>query len=271
MTIRRQPEDFIVEEMLTSAASAIVRQDQGPFALYELHKKSTNTPDAISDLARELRINPSDLAFVGLKDKHAVTSQYVTARLLKAPVTVGKGNWEARRIGWLNHQLDADMVAGNRFKLVVRDLAPARASQMDGYARQLMPADKRTLFIVNYFGDQRFGSARHQQGFAAPLLLRGDYLGALKLLIATPSRTDKQSLREFRRTLAQGWGDFVKVLPRLPRCADRRAVEVLAKNPGEGDGGICCTSLFHAANVCVFLSIVFMESHGPPAIGRTLP
>ncbi len=256
MTIRRQPEDFVVEELLTPKAQSQVLAQPGngqPIVLYALHKKSTNTPQAVAELGKQLRVKPADVAFVGLKDKHAVTSQFVSVSLKNAPQQVQQSHWRAERVGWLNAPLNAEMVAGNRFQLIVRDLSLPTAQAMQSYAAKLtLPSGAQSpLVVVNYFGDQRFGSARHREGFAAPLLLQGDYLGALKLLIATPSRKDKQTVKVFRRTLAEHWGDFAKVLPRLPRCPDRRAIEVLAKHPDKGMDAFAALPYF-TQQMCVY-------------------
>ena len=268
MTIRRQPEDFVVEELLTDAARQRIQSLRSAYALYQLEKKSTTTPQAIAEMTRQLRVQPSDMAFVGLKDKHAVTSQFVTVRLPNAPEQIRHGGWQAKRLGWLDQPLVAEMVAGNRFEIVVRDLSRAKAQQMAYYAARLRlkphweawptqdPVARdmqspRPLWVVNYFGDQRFGSARHREGFAAPLLLYGDYLGALKLLIATPSRKDRQTVKVFRRLLAQHWGDFAGVLAKLPRCAERRAIEILAQNPQHGVEAFAALPYF-TQQMCVY-------------------
>jgi tRNA pseudouridine13 synthase len=63
----------------------------------------------------------------------------------------------------------------------------------------------RTLRFVNYFGEQRFGSARHGRGFAARHLIRGEFEQALKLLIATPSRKDSSGTKLVKRTIEANW------------------------------------------------------------------
>lgn len=90
------------------------------------------------------------------------------------------------------------------------------------------PRPPRTLLILNYFGDQRFGSARHGKGFAAKRLIEGDFEGALKLLIATPARKDSGKMRAFTRTAAARWGAWKDLAEILPRCPERRAIETLA-------------------------------------------
>jgi len=50
----------------------------GPFALYELRKQSLGTIEAVQAIAERWRISLARISFGGLKDKHAVTCQYLT-------------------------------------------------------------------------------------------------------------------------------------------------------------------------------------------------
>ena len=72
MKLKCLPTDFQVEEL----TSVVPRN--GPFALYELRKQSLGTLEAVQAIAQRWRIAPADISFGGLKDKHAVTCQYLT-------------------------------------------------------------------------------------------------------------------------------------------------------------------------------------------------
>jgi tRNA pseudouridine13 synthase len=95
------------------------------------------------------------------------------------------------------------------------------------------------LRLVNYFGDQRFGSARHGQGFIGKHLCQGDFEGALRLAIATAARKDRMEQKVFKRTLQENWGRWREVLPRLRRCPERRAVERLAHSAKDFRAAFC--------------------------------
>src|SRR5947209_20462579 len=73
MKLKRQPEDFQVEE-LTDVTPA----DEGPFALYRLTKTGWTTPDAVSALRRRWDLDRRRVSYGGLKDRHAHTVQYLT-------------------------------------------------------------------------------------------------------------------------------------------------------------------------------------------------
>jgi tRNA pseudouridine13 synthase len=292
MTIRKQPEDFIVRERLADAFRASLRSpgtfggadealgetssDAGDrsrvaprFAVYEVAKTSRTTPEVAQELAKALKIKPGAVEYAGLKDKHAGTVQHMTAAItarrgnsnqggeaggeVPAPVSISGRMWDARLIGWVSSPINADAIDGNSFRITVRDLARETCAEMDrraGLLRADGPAgsgaqadaqkhpgaatpstgDGRggTLLFVNYFGSQRFGSARHGGGFVAAHLIRGEFEQALKLAIATPARKDAGRTRIFTRTAASGWGDWKRLAAELPRCPERAPIEALA-------------------------------------------
>src|SRR5947209_9659644 len=73
MKVKQQPEDFQVEEL-----TDVVPTGQGAFALYRLEKRGWSTPDALAAIRRRWQVEPRRVAYGGLKDRHAVTVQYLT-------------------------------------------------------------------------------------------------------------------------------------------------------------------------------------------------
>lgn len=237
MIIRRQPSDFVVEEELNEAFSSGVAASArapGDQAVYLLEKTSLTTPEAVQGLGAALRVGGGKVAYAGLKDKHAVTRQYVTAPWIGAtpelaPRAVSGRGWSARWVGWAPEAITATAIGRNRFEIVVRDMSAADGREIERRLESLRVEGTDNLVIVNYFGDQRFGSARHGQGFAARKLMAGDFEGALRLLIGTPARKDSGKRRALTRAAAGLWGKWELVLAQTPRCAERRSIEVLAE------------------------------------------
>ncbi len=232
MTIRRQPEDFIVTERPKAAFVAALtdqRSAESRHAVYELTKQSLGTPEATGMFGRTVGMGGGRVDYAGLKDKHARTVQLVSIepKDSRVPAQVGDRGWSARLLGWSKTPMTADCIEGNRFEIVVRDLSRQDSSEMDRRAGVLQSGDG--LLVVNYFGAQRFGSARHGQGFMGPLLIKGDFEGALKLAIATPARKDSGKMRTFTRACAGRWGSWADLLAELPRCPERRSIETLAE------------------------------------------
>ncbi len=255
MTIRRVPTDFRVDEVLAPELLRALADAPGPaqpVALYRLTKTSLSTPEATAAFAKALSLRPGRVEYAGLKDKHAVTLQHVSIladgqeHAAALPATLAADgpaqSWSAKRLGWIPRTVSAKDIERNRFEIVVRDLSPQAAKDIARRADLLRdaaaPADNgaASLLILNYFGDQRFGSARHGEGFAGAALIKGDFESALRLAVGTPARKDTKIRRNFTRALAQGWGDWARLAAELPRSADRRAIEHLAKNPTDFRG-----------------------------------
>lgn len=240
MIIRRLPSDFVVVEELEEAWASRVSpspQSVGDVTVYMLEKESQTTPEAAQALGAALGIGGGKVAYAGLKDKHAVTRQHVTVPLRAlaaepAPRALGGRGWRAEWIGWAPQAINAAAIARNRFEITVRDMTIADAREMERRAGLLSVGPGGVLQVVNYFGDQRFGSARHGKGFAGARLIAGDFEGALRLLIGTPARKDSGKRRTLTRAAAGSWGKWTDVLARTPRCPERRAVEVLAAGGG---------------------------------------
>jgi tRNA pseudouridine13 synthase len=240
MALRRLVDDFHVDERLTPEwvdSLATAWSDEHPYAIYRLTKTGLSTPDAVGLLCRALRVSAHTSSYAGLKDRHAVTSQHVSVRVADANTARGMQRvqdapeWRARHVGWAAEELKASAIATNDFSLVVRGLNAEAVAEMDRRADLLAdtePADGRTLLLANYFGDQRFGSARHGQGFAAEPLVKGDFTEAIRLLVGTPARKDTGTTRMFTRLCAQHWEDWPFLAAGLPRCPERAPFERLA-------------------------------------------
>jgi len=240
--IKRTPADFQVEEILSSDFTS-QKKDEGPFALYRLEKQSLATPEAVGQLARALKAPAASFAYAGLKDKHASTIQYVTLKLapeIEAPPTATGPGWKIEKLGFVPRSITASDIEQNRFSITLRNLAEPDSKDIDSAIALLrVPDAPSSVRIVNYFGDQRFGSARHGRGFLAKDLIKGDFEAALKLAIATEARKDRMDQKVFKRTLLENWGQWKAVLPKLRPCPERRAIERLVNSSGDFRAAFC--------------------------------
>ncbi len=250
MKIKSRPEDFIVEEALAPAAAARIAASgapasSAPFVLYRLTKRDLGTIEALELVSARLRVPLERIGYAGLKDRHALTVQHVSVRFprrgaARAPEADGMPGWSIERIGTLDAPLAAEDISGNRFHVTVRALSRRQCGRMTEARRFLAlpgaPAG-RTLRFVNYFGEQRFGSARHGRGFAARRLIEGDFEGALRLLVAAADRKDSRERKGIKRAIAAAWGDWNALAPELPPCPERTVIERLAETGGDFRAG----------------------------------
>lgn len=219
MKLRRLPEDFRVEELTGATA------DGGPFALYRLSKRSLTTFEAIDRIAATLRVPKSRIAYGGLKDKHAVTTQYVTVE--RGPRgTHGTDWWSLEYLGQRSRPYHAHDIVANRFELVLRDLSEPEAA-----AARLALGEVERSGLPNYFDDQRFGSLGQSGEFIGAAWCRGDYERAVWLALADPVADDRADEREQKKLLRELWGQWAEAKERLARSPRRSIVTFLVDHP----------------------------------------
>src|SRR3989344_5267938 len=71
--LKQIPEDFIVEEEIDLSL-----HDEGSYTYYKLKKKEKTTMEALQMLTRAWRLGKKSIGFAGNKDKHALTTQYIS-------------------------------------------------------------------------------------------------------------------------------------------------------------------------------------------------
>jgi len=217
--LKRLPEDFQVEELTA------VQPTGGDYALYRLTKKSLGTPEAVDRLVSRLKVQRHRISYGGLKDKHAITRQYVTIRF--GPRHGGRfDSVELDYLGQVDRAFTPQYISGNRFQIVLRDLsAPA-------LERALAAVEEATIHgFPNYFDDQRFGSLGASGEFVAQAWCRGDYERALWLALADHHPDDRREEREQKALLREYWGRWIDCKGVLERSHRRSIVTYLADKP----------------------------------------
>ncbi len=158
--IKQLPEDFIVEEIPK------IRLEDGPYTYFTLEKRLWNTNDAIRAIASRLNVREKYFNVAGIKDKQAITKQYVSV------LNVSKQRLESLRIkdikikfvGHAKERLKLGQLKANRFIIAVRNLDKKY---------------EKVSFIENYYDDQRFGGRNDILGKA---LVKGEYRKACYML-----------------------------------------------------------------------------------------
>ncbi len=196
MRLKTIPDDFRVRELLQWQ-----EVPGGAHIVHLMHKEKLSTPEALSMLVREANVDRSAVAYAGLKDRQAVTDQYVSIE--RRAVELKLANLRVQPVGSTDRPLTSKMSGGNAFTIVVRDLLPTKAALL----RRSMPSLIKTGF-PNYFDDQRFGCLRHGQGFPMRSVLLGDHERALQQFIAEPSPVAITGDVKLKRTLQLRWRDW---------------------------------------------------------------
>lgn len=147
---KASPEDFVVEELPAYEPSG--EADCEHLFLW-VEKRGRTTQDVAKALARHCGFEEKDVSWAGLKDRHAVTRQYLCApaRFVEPKLsTFALEGVTVLRAARHRNKLKGGHLRGNRFWLVVREVKDAAAGLAS--LEQLVK-----LGVPNYFGEQRFG------------------------------------------------------------------------------------------------------------------
>ncbi|HUE69439.1 MAG TPA: tRNA pseudouridine(13) synthase TruD, partial [Pirellulaceae bacterium] len=221
MKLKCTPDDFLVEEQIGPLPQ------HGPFALYRLTKSSLGTPEAIDAVLLHWNLSRGQVAYAGLKDRHALTRQFLT---IKGGPRRGlkQTNLELSYIQQVGRPLHARDIVANQFSIVLRDMndeeTAAATRSLENIARHGLP---------NYFDSQRFGSVGKSGDFIARAWCLGDYERALWLALAEENVHDRPEDRQQKQILRDLWGKWPECKGALARSHRRSVVTYLADKPGD--------------------------------------
>jgi tRNA pseudouridine13 synthase len=188
---------------------------------------------AIRYIARAIGKRSNDIGYAGLKDAHGVTRQTFSVEHVD-PESIG--SLELARIRVLSvdrhtNKLKLGHLAGNRFTIRIRDVAPNAIS----LARPILDI-LATRGLPNYFGPQRFG-ARGDNALVGMAVLCGDYDEAMALMLGRPAPGERGGVQQARRLFDAGkWTEAAAAWPPAFREQARvcRAVAKAGGDPGAG-------------------------------------
>lgn len=148
--IRTLPEDFIVEETLAFQPSG-----SGEHVFLQIQKTGENTEFVARQLARFANVRQRDIGFAGLKDRHALTTQWFSVWLPKGD----EPNWQnfsTTNIQVLHvtrhaRKLKRGVLANNRFQLTIKNWQGDEIRTLEQLSLLKLHG------VPNYYGSQRFG------------------------------------------------------------------------------------------------------------------
>jgi tRNA pseudouridine13 synthase len=227
MKLKQRPEDFHVEEL-----TDVTPGDRGPFALYRLEKTGWTTPDAIQAIRRRWRVEGRDVAYGGLKDRHAHTVQYLS--IFRGPRRgLRQTGITLTYLGQTPEPYSSRAIRANRFRVTVRSLSGADVERALAVVEEV-----RRDGVANYFDEQRFGSVGPEGVFVAAHMVRGDYEAALRHALAAAYEFDRPEQRREKEVLREFWGRWPECKERLPRGHARSLVDYLGHHPTDFRGAV---------------------------------
>ncbi len=147
---KQTPRDFVVEEIPLYEFSG-----EGEHLILFVRKKGLSTSEMIGQFARYLGIKNRDIGYAGLKDKHAMTKQYISIHK-QHEEALENFNLENIKIiskTYHNNKLKIGHLKGNRFYIKLKKVNPTSAAKIDEALKKIGQDG-----MPNFFGYQRFGN-----------------------------------------------------------------------------------------------------------------
>ena len=147
---KQSARDFVVEELPLYELSG-----EGEHLVMFIRKKNMSTLELVSILAKYLGIKNKEIGYAGLKDKHAMTKQYISIHK-QHEERLDDFEHEGIKIlskTYHNNKIRIGHLKGNRFYIKLKKVNPTSAIKIDEALKNIS-----TFGMPNFFGYQRFGN-----------------------------------------------------------------------------------------------------------------
>lgn len=205
------PEDFQVNELFEGQFSG-----EGEHIVLKIEKKGLTTEQVIKSLARLINKPIKLISYAGLKDKQALTTQWLS---IHAPGEVIEGIETLEAPGWKilectrhNKKLRPGFLSGNHFTITLRNVSDE--SDLIHRIEQI-----KFKGVPNYFGEQRFGRDGGNLIKAEEILVQGRKVKDrfLKGMYFSAARSWLYNLILSRRVKESSWnlpllGDVIQLV-----------------------------------------------------------
>ncbi len=224
--MRVSDDDFRVTE-LANLEDLKPEESPGALPVYRLEKRGTDTLHAARRVSRHLE---SRVSFGGMKDKHAVATQYLspTSTRSRRPELIEEPSFKAELIGYIDRPFSRRRVLGNSFDITLRDACDEiKARIEEAYS---LCGQRR---LPNFFGLQRFGTRDPVTHLVGHALVGGDFEAGIRCLLSEPRAGEEAVVREARVMAASGM--YAEALRAFTERQDleRMAVRRLVEKPGD--------------------------------------
>ncbi|MFT2635977.1 tRNA pseudouridine(13) synthase TruD [Helicobacter pylori] len=154
--------DFCVHEVPLYEFS-----NTGEHAVIQVRKSGLSTLEMLQIFSQILGVRIAELGYAGLKDKNALTTQFISFPKKYAPLleknthNLQERNLKILSLNYHHNKIKLGHLKGNRFFMRFKKMTPLNAQKTEQVLEQIVQ-----FGMPNYFGPQRFGkfNNNHQEG-----------------------------------------------------------------------------------------------------------
>jgi tRNA pseudouridine13 synthase len=219
--IRRKPEDFVVEEILTTGERASVTTEAqfshlGRYLICVLVKRNWDTLLAVKAVAQQLGVSVERVAFAGIKDTRALTAQHISLYGFR-PTEMERVRIRGVRVipvRYSNEKI-SELLFGNRFNILISSI-PAEEDEITRLVNDVQEELLALGGMPNFFGHQRFGTVRPVTHLVGKAIVTGDLEKAALVFLTHSSVFENPKVKEVRDKLLET-SDFEEAIAGFPR------------------------------------------------------
>ncbi len=221
--LRQFPEDFKVEEILTTGSKAQIAPtafpqigENGRYLVCLLVKRNCDNLLAIQKVAKKLGVSRDRIQIAGIKDARATTAQHISIGRIRPEqvAQVRLNNLWLYPLYYSNEKINSNLLFGNQFYITLRAIN-LTSSKILGRIESVRNELLKLGGCPNFFGHQRFGTIRSVTHLVGKHLVLGELETAALTFLAKPSLHEHP---ESRRRREQLWDtrDFENALHYFP-------------------------------------------------------
>lgn len=208
-TIRDRYEDFYVEEI---PIENVLPNGEGPNVWIWIEKLGRTTLDVLMDISRDLHISRKRMGFAGMKDKKAITRQWICISNMdseeqfeEVKALDGKiYNTEFLKIIRGQKKLRMGQLIGNKFKILIKNINKEFSNEEAAKTANDVLKQLEEVGVPNYFGWQRFGKPRTNTHLVGKALVDNDLAEAVRLYIGNPYDNEPEKVKIARQAYDDG-------------------------------------------------------------------
>lgn len=218
--LKVDPEDFIVREKIDIPLTKEQTQKHR-FAIFKLTKTKLSTMDAVYKIAKKFLIPAKKIGINGLKDKHGITSQYIsfdTYSPAMSDIEIDE-RIELEFVGFAKKPLGLGDLSGNEFELKIKNIE--NKEKLIQRLNEVTKICKEDGFVYypNYYDTQRFSRKNVSQAIN---ILKRDFETFTKELIDLTGDVEDLKTSDFRdyekevvRELKKAKKDYLRAIQKI--------------------------------------------------------
>ncbi len=142
--------DFTVEEIPLYEFTG-----EGEHLVLQVRKKDMTTWEMLDAISNHLGIRRRDMGYAGLKDKYAMTIQYISILAIHEEKLKAFTHDKIKILSMVRHnnKIRVGHLKGNRFKIRLKKVLGVQKDKLDSVLKWI-----KNNGVPNYFGNQRFGN-----------------------------------------------------------------------------------------------------------------